>query len=45
MWGGAVGGGGGVEVATTSRLYLVITNFRIKRHLLSPLVTNIFGNS
>ena len=42
---GGGGGGGGAEVVTTSRLYLVITNFRIKLHLLSPVVTNIFGNS
>ena len=33
--------GGGAGVVATSRLYLVITNFRIRVHLLSPVVTNI----
>ena len=32
---------GGAGVVATSRLYLVITNFRIRVHLLSPVVTNI----
>ena len=36
-----VEGGGGAGVVATSRLYLVITNFRITVHLLSPVVTNI----
>ena len=35
------GVGGGAAVVATSRLYLVITNFRIKVHLLSSVVTNI----
>ena len=39
MWRG--GWGGGAAVVATSRLYLVITNFRIKVHLLSSVVTNI----
>ena len=33
--------GRGAGVVATSRLYLVITNFRIRVHLLSPVVTNI----
>ena len=33
--------GRGAGVVATSRLYLVITNFRIRVHLLSPIVTNI----
>ena len=32
---------GGAGVVATSRLYLVITNFRIRVHLLSPVVTSI----
>ena len=35
-------GVGGAGVVATSRLYLVITNFRIRVHLLSPVVTYIF---
>ena len=37
------GGGGGAGAVATSRLCLVITNFRIRVHLLSnsPFVTNI----
>ena len=37
-----VEGGGGAGVVATSRLYLVITNVRIRVHLLSPVVTYIF---
>ena len=33
--------GRGTGVVATSKLYLVITNFGIKVHLLSPVVTNI----
>ena len=33
--------GGRAGVVAASRLYLVITNFRIRVHLLSPVVTNI----
>ena len=33
--------GGGAGGVATSRLYLVIINFRIRVHLLSPVVTNI----
>ena len=33
--------GRGAGVVATSRLYLVITNFRIRVHLISPVVTNI----
>ena len=33
--------GRGAGVVATSRLYLVITNYRIRAHLLSPVITNI----
>ena len=38
---GVCGGEGGAGGVATSRLFLVITNFRIRVHLLSPVVTNI----
>ena len=43
MGGGGEGRGGGAGAVATSRICLLITNFRIRVHLLSnsPFVTNI----